>query len=82
MLASQIRASSGITKKVNEMRDEYNFKGGVRGKYAKRFAEGTNLVLLEPDVAKQFPDSQSVNNALRELMERRAKGGSGPHLHD
>jgi hypothetical protein len=56
------------------MREEYDFKGGVRGKYAKRFAEGTNLVLLEPDVAKAFPDSRSVNEALREVIARRAAG--------
>ena len=39
------------------------------GKYAKRSAEGTNLVALEPDVAKEFPDSQSVNEALRSLLK-------------
>ena len=49
---------------------EYDFSRGVRGKYARRFAEGTNLVKLEPDVAKVFPDSASVNRALRRLVER------------
>ena len=44
---------------------EYDFSRGLRGKYAKRFAAGTNLVKLEPDVAKVFPDSASVNRALR-----------------
>ena len=47
------------------MRDEYDFGKGVRGKYAKRFASGTNIVLLDPDVAEVFPDSASVNEALR-----------------
>ncbi|MDE2224985.1 MAG: hypothetical protein KGJ46_06925, partial [Xanthomonadaceae bacterium] len=49
---------------------------GVRGKYSKRFAGGTNLVLLSPDVARAFPDSESVNEALRGLLhiaERSAK---------
>jgi len=44
-------------------------KGGVRGKYAERFREGTNLVLLEPDVAKAFPDAQAVNEALRLVIQ-------------
>lgn len=48
-----------------DLLDEYDFSKGVRGKYAKRYAEGTNVVLLDPDVAKIFPDSQSVNEALR-----------------
>ena len=64
-------------KKVVDMRDEYDFKGGVRGKYAKRFAEGTNLVLLEPDVAKEFPDSRAVNEGLRELIARRQATDTG-----
>jgi hypothetical protein len=51
-----------------EMLDEYDFSKGVRGKYAKRFAEGTNLVLLAPDLAKVFPDSDAVNEALRTLV--------------
>ena len=50
------------------MRAEYDFRSGVRGKYAKRYAEGTNIVLLEPDVAEAFPDSRAVNAALRKLM--------------
>ena len=50
-----------------EMRDEYDFRGGVRGKYAERYARGTNVVLLDPDVAEVFPDAVSVNRALRAL---------------
>jgi hypothetical protein len=49
------------------MRKQYYFSKGVRGKYAKRFSEGSNVVLLEPDVARLFPDSKSVNEALRSL---------------
>jgi len=49
------------------MRSEYDFAGGTRGKYAKRFLESTNLVLLDPDVAEMFPTQAAVNNALRAL---------------
>ena len=60
------------SKKIaDELRPEYDLaklKGGVRGKYAKRFRQGTNLVLLSPDVAEYFPDEQSVNAALRSLV--------------
>jgi hypothetical protein len=56
----------------DEMRPEYDFsqlKGRVRGKYAERYREGTNLVLLDPDVAAAFPDAKAVNEALRLLMD-------------
>ena len=52
-----------------DMKSEYDFSNGVRGKYAKRFAEGTNIVVLEPDVMRVFPDSASVNHALRLFVE-------------
>ena len=58
-------------EKNDDLRSEYDFsklKGGVRGKYAKRFQKGTNLILLSPDIAKYFPDEQSVNAALRSLV--------------
>ena len=64
-------------KKVNnretedDLRPEYDLsklKGGVRGKYAKRFQQGTNLILLSPDVARYFPDERSVNTVLRSLV--------------
>ena len=48
------------------MRENYDFAGGVRGKYARRSAQGTNVVLLEPDVTKAFP-SAAVNESLRAL---------------
>jgi hypothetical protein len=50
-----------------EMRAEYDFSKGVRGKYASRFSEGSNIILLDPDVAGLFPDSKTVNDALRAL---------------
>jgi len=55
-----------------EMRDHYDFgpsTNPVRGKYAKAFADGVNVVKLDDDVAKHFPDSVSVNAALRTLFE-------------
>jgi uncharacterized DUF497 family protein len=62
---------------ADEILPEYDFRGGVRGKYAKRYTEGTNVVLLDPDVAAAFPDAAAVNAALRALAEialRQAKG--------
>mgnify|MGYP006871808806 FL=1 len=56
---------------ADDLRPEYDLskpKGGVRGKYAKRFQQGTNLVLLWPDVARYFPDERAVNAALRSLV--------------
>ena len=52
-----------------EMRPEYDFSNGVRGKYAERYAAAANVVVLDPDVAEVFPDSRSVNDALRALAE-------------
>ena len=56
----------------DELRPEYDLsqlKGGVRGKYYRQAMAGTNLVLIEPDLAKMFPDSASVNWALRVVAE-------------
>jgi hypothetical protein len=52
-----------------DMFEEYDFSKGIRGKYSKKYAEGTNVVVIEPDVAKFFPDHDSVNQALRSLTE-------------
>ena len=54
-----------------DMREEYDFSGGVRGKYAGRFAEGSNVIVLDPDVAEVFSDAKAVNEALR-LLARSA----------
>ncbi|MEA2204368.1 MAG: hypothetical protein QOE77_1144 [Blastocatellia bacterium] len=51
-----------------DMLDEYDFSNGVRGKYAGRFADGSHVVVLDPDVALVFKDSESVNQALRALV--------------
>jgi hypothetical protein len=52
----------------DEMRPEYDLRGGVRGKYYERYKQGTNVVLLEPDIAKVFRDSATVNEALRQYL--------------
>ncbi len=57
----------------DEMRAEYDFSGGVRGKYAALYAQGTNLVLLDPDVAAEFGDAKAVNRALRAYLKERSK---------
>ena len=57
------------TRRSTMMREEYDFSKGVRGKYAKRFEAGSNVVVLSPDVAKVFPNSDSVNEALRALAK-------------
>jgi hypothetical protein len=57
------------TKRDRDMLDEYDFSKGVRGKYAKRYAEGSNVVVLTPEVAEVFPDSASVNEALLALVK-------------
>jgi len=58
---------------TDELRPEYEMKsllkGGVRGKYATRYRAGTNLVLLEPEVAKAFPNDKAVNEALKLVMK-------------
>lgn len=50
-------------------REDYDFSAGVRGKYAPRSSQGTNVVLLEPDVARAFPTAKAVNTSLRALAE-------------
>ena len=57
----------------DDMLPEYDFSGGVRGKYYERYRQGTNLVLLEADVAEAFPDSEAVNAALREYLSEHPK---------
>jgi len=52
-----------------EMRSEYDFSGGVRGKHHQAYREGTNVVLLDPEVARVFRDAEAVNRALRMLID-------------
>ncbi len=56
-------------QKDPDMLEEYDFSKGIHGKYAEKYEEGTNIVVIEPDVAKDFPDHDSVNQALRSLTE-------------
>lgn len=62
---------SASRKSIEDMRPEYDFasmKGGVRGKYVKRYRAGTNLVLLDPRLAEAFPTDAAVNQALRAVL--------------
>lgn len=62
-----------------DIREEYDFSDGVRGKYADRFAEGSNVVVLDPDVAAGFKTRKAVNDALRSQLKngRRASEDAG-----
>jgi hypothetical protein len=59
--------------RVAEMRAEYDFSGGERGKYAKRFGKGATMVVLDPDVADAFPTGADVNRALRAILDAAPK---------
>ncbi len=63
------------TASEREMLEEYDFRGGVRGKYARRYAEGSNIVIVAPELAEVFPTSQAVNEALRKLLEQQDRQG-------
>jgi len=63
----------------DDMRDDYSaefVKSGVRGKYAERYREGTNVVLIDRDLQKFFPDSESVNKALREYLQTKRESAT------
>ena len=53
---------------INDMKEEYDFSGGVRGKHHQEYNKGTNIILLDADVQEYFQDSQAVNKALRILI--------------
>jgi len=62
------------------MRDEYDFSGGIRGKYVERLKEGSNVVLISPELSEKFPNEAAVNDALRELLrirEQQAEANAG-----
>jgi hypothetical protein len=61
--------SQARKRKTDELRPEYDFSSGVRGRHHAAYKAGTNVVLLDADVARAFPDSSSVNQALRMLLE-------------
>lgn len=62
----------------DEILPEYDFRGGERGKYAARYAEGTNVVVLDSDVAAVFPAAEAVNAALRALAEVACRQAARP----
>lgn len=71
------------TEMEDDLRPEYDLrqllKGGFRGKYVKRYRSGTNLVLLEPDVARAFSNERAVNEALRLVIQlTKIRGGKKP----
>lgn len=72
-------AKSVMTTKPDDQTDdllpEYDFSKGVRGKYASRFAAGSNVIVLDPELARHFPNAQAVNDALRQQLEARKKAG-------
>lgn len=61
----------------DEMRDEYDFSKGQRGRYVDRFGDGSNVVVLDPDVAAAFKSEREVNEVLREALRRRKSGADG-----
>jgi hypothetical protein len=73
--ASKSSSTRKVSRRIrdSEMLPEYDFSKGARNKYAERYREGTNLVLLEPDLAEQFPDSESVSRALRAYLKGKSK---------
>ena len=58
-----------------DLRDEYDFSKGARGKYTNRYAEGSNVVVLDPDVAEAFPTAKKVNETLRKAAEKKSAAG-------
>ena len=66
-MKKQIRRDTSAEK--DTMRPEYDFSKGVRGKHAAKYAEGTNVVVLEPDVAREFPTTEQVNETLRAVSK-------------
>jgi hypothetical protein len=60
----------------DEMLEEYDFSKGVRGKYVERLKEGSNVVVLDPDVASEFESAQEVNRALRVYLKNRKSGAA------
>jgi hypothetical protein len=66
-----MRKTPGKSRRES-IQNEYDFSKGVRGKYARRYAQGTNVVVLEPDVARVFSNSEAVNASLRKIIREKA----------
>ena len=69
------------TRRNDKIRNHYDFTGGVRGKYSHRYAEGTNVVVLDPDVARLFPNRQAVNETLPAVAQIVADTGAKAGRH-
>jgi hypothetical protein len=67
--AARPTARQAARQSADDLRPEYDFRGGARGKYASRYQSGSNIVVLDPDVAAAFKDAEAVNHALRTLLE-------------
>src|SRR6058998_3248759 len=83
-LYSKNMKKASTEKMDDDLRPEYDIsrlKGGVRGKYYRQATAGTNLVLIEPDLARVFPDTESVNRALRLLVDT-AEAATGPLMQE
>ncbi|TMA23830.1 MAG: hypothetical protein E6J88_12045 [Deltaproteobacteria bacterium] len=65
-----MRTARNRRRSADELRREYDFSGGVRGKYAARFARGSKVIVLAPDVAAVFTTARAVNAALRRQIRR------------
>jgi hypothetical protein len=77
--SEDIMRKESAAKRGDDLRKEYDLsklEGGVRGKCYRRATAGTNLVLIEPDLAKMFPDSEAVNRTLRVLAEASQTAGA------
>lgn len=72
-MSKETSKAKQVDNEEDELRPEYDLsqllKGGIRGKYAERYQAGTNLALLEPDVAQAFPNDEAVNEALRLVLQ-------------
>lgn len=72
------------TRAIDDLRPEYDLtellRGGIRGRYAKRYHASTNLVLLDPEVRKAFRDEKAINDALRLVIELRKTGNRSGRL--
>lgn len=67
------RAKKSTSDSADEMLVEYDFRGGVRNKYARHLSNGAHLIVLDPDLAAAFPDSRAINRALRAYLKTRPK---------
>ena len=68
-----------MNKSDDDLRPEYDLKSlgkGIRGKYYKQYQNGTNVVVIEPDLTKAFPNTKAVNDALREMLESRKQSAT------